>query len=90
MNQKRFQLLRKRADNCIEKLYAIVSNQSDSASIHKTNTHIWKLLNTIMWVEDYDGEYISIFHKKVRDLNYLENEIEKAEKYILNLAKELL
>ena len=89
MDQKRFELLKKRADNCIEKLTAVVNNQTDNAQIHDTNWMIGTLKNSIAWIEKYNGEYIGKFTQIHYDLNYLESNINKSENYLLEKAKRI-
>ena len=90
MDQKRFDLLKKRADNCIEKFKAIVNNQTDSAKIHDINTTIWYLQDDIRIIEKYGESFVGYITKKPLDLSWLESKIKEAEKYLIDLAFRIL
>ena len=87
MDQKRFELLRKRAQNCIEKFMAIRDGQTDSAMIHSINTSIWRINNGVSIVEKYNENFVGGITGKHLDLNWLEGIIKSAENRLIDLAK---
>ena len=80
MDNTRYSLLKKRANNCIDKLEAIRNQLTFNAEIHKTNSRIHALIS-LMEIIDLRGEsFINPSTKRHLDLNYFEEKIILIEK----------
>ena len=89
MDEKRYGLLKKRADNCLEKLDAFINGGHGDSIIHDSANHKLILSSGIRNLIFYKEKYGSYYYNEGVNLDWLENYILKVEKYLLRIAKQL-